>query len=77
MKISRSITKKKSAFGYHSPTDMGVSNTKAGIIDEEICKQAAIKEIHRREKVYEREFKKGRESKATLKRMKEILRELK
>ncbi len=76
MKISKSITKKKSAFGYYSPTDMGVSNTKAGIIDEEICKQAAIKEIKRREKVYEREFKKGRESKATLNRMKEILRKL-
>ncbi len=76
MKISRSITKKKSAFGYHSPTDMGVSNTKSGIINDEICKQAAIKEIKRREKVYLHEFKKGRESKATLTRMKEILRKL-
>jgi len=77
MNLSKSVTKKKAAFGYHSPTDMGVSNTKAGIIDEEICKQAAIKEIHRREKLYEREFKRGRESKATLTRMKEILRKLK
>ena len=76
MKISRSITKNKAAFGYHSPTDMGVSNTKSGIIDEEICKKAAIKEIKRREKVYLHEFKKGRESKATLNRMKEILRKL-
>jgi len=76
MKISRSITKKKSAFGYYSPTDMGVSNTKAGIINEEVCRQAALKEIKRREKVYLHEFKKGRESKATLIRMKEILRKL-
>ena len=76
IKISKSITKKKSAFGYHSPTDMGVSNTKAGIIDEEICKQAAIKEIKRREKVYLYEFKRGRETKATLNRIKEILRKL-
>jgi len=76
MRISRLITKNKAAFGYHSPTDMGVSNTKAGIIDDEICKQAAIKEIKRREKVYLHEFKKGREKKETLKRMKEILRKL-
>ena len=76
IKISKSITKKKSAFGYHSPTDMGVSNTKAGIINEEICKQAAIKEIKRREKVYLYEFKRGRETKATLNRIKEILRKL-
>jgi len=76
IRISKSITKNKSAFGYHSPTDMGVSNTKAGIINEEICKQAAIKEIKRREKLYLREFKRGRETKATLNRIKEILRKL-
>ena len=76
MRISRSITKNKVAFGYHSPTDMGVSNTKVGIINEEACKQAAVREIKRREKAYEREFKRGRESKATLNRMKEILRKL-
>ena len=77
MKISKSITKKKSAFGYHSPTDMGVSNTKSGIIDEEVCRQAAIKEIKKREKVYLHEFKRGREKRATLNRMKEILRKIK
>jgi len=76
MKISRLITKKKSAFGYHSPTDMGVSKTKVGIINDKICKQAAIKEIKRREKVYLHEFRKGREKRATLIRMKEILRKL-
>jgi len=76
MKISRLVTKNKAAFGYHSPTDMGVSNTKAGIINREVCKQAAIKEIKRRWKVYLSEFKKGRETKATLVRMKEILRKL-
>ena len=76
MKISKSITKKKTAFGYHSPTDMGVSNTKAGIINEEVCKQAAIKEIKRREKVYLHEFKRGRESQATLNRMKEIMKKI-
>ncbi|MCK5624816.1 DUF1846 family protein [Candidatus Pacearchaeota archaeon] len=76
MRISKLITKKESAFGYYSPTDMGVSNTKVGIIDEEICKQAAIKEIHRRKKVYEHEFKRGRESKATLNQMKKIIKKI-
>ena len=76
MKISRLITKKKSAFGYYSPTDMGVSNTKAGIIDEEICKQAAINEIKKREKVYLKEYKRGREKKETLTRMKEIMKKI-
>jgi len=76
MKISRLITKKKAAFGYYSPTDMGVSNTKPGIINKEVCKQAAIKEIKRREKVYLHEFKKGRESKETLNRMKEIIKKI-
>lgn len=76
MRIVKSITKKKSAFGYSSPTDMGVSKTKAGIVNDKICKQAALKEIKRRWKVYSSEFKKGREKRATLNRMKEILRKL-
>jgi len=74
--ISKLTGKKKSALGYFSPTDMGVSNTKTGIIDEEICKKAAIKEIKKRAEKYQREFKKGRESKETINRMKEILRKL-
>lgn len=77
MKIANSITKSKSAFGYHSPTDMGIGNTKAGIISDEICRDAAIKEIYRRKKVYEKEFYAGRESRKTLKRMEEIMKELK
>lgn len=76
MKIANRITKSKSAFGYHSPTDMGIGNTKSGIIDEVVCKKAAVKEIYRRKKVYEKEFKSGRESKKTLERMSEILKEL-
>jgi uncharacterized protein (UPF0371 family) len=73
MKLANMITKNKSAFGYHSPTDMGIGNTKAGITDEEICKKAAIKEIRRRMIVYTKEFKAGRESKKTLERMNEIM----
>jgi uncharacterized protein (UPF0371 family) len=77
IKLANMITKSKSAFGYHSPTDMGIGNTKSGIINEEICKRAAIKEIHRRMKVYKKEFKSRRESEKTLERMEEILKKLK
>ncbi len=72
MKIANKITKSKSAFGYHSPTDMGVGNTKAGIINEKICKEAALKEIKRRTEIYKKEFKAERISKKTVERMKEI-----
>ncbi len=74
--LSRLFTKNKTAFGYSSPTEMGVSNTKAGIINKEICEKAAIKEIYRRQKIYSKEFKKGRESKQTLERMKEIIKKI-
>lgn len=77
LKISKLITKKKTAFGYNSPTEMGINNTKKGIINEKICEQAAIKEIRKRQKFYLREFRKGRENKQTLERMKEILKKIK
>ena len=67
-------SKDKTAFGYYSPTDMGIGNTKAGIINEEICEKAAIKEIYRRKDFYEKEFKSGRENRKTLERMDEIIR---
>jgi uncharacterized protein (UPF0371 family) len=72
--ISKKITGKKFPYGYKSPTDMGIGFTKSGIIDEEVCKRAALKEIQRRDKFYKKEFRKGRESRSTLKRMEEILR---
>jgi len=75
--IVRLITKKNFPFGYHSPTEMGIGRTKAGITNDEICRRAAKKEIERREKVYSKEFKKGRENERTLNRMKEILKKIK
>ncbi len=79
IKLSNLITKtnSKSAFGYFSPTDMGIGNTKFGIINEDLCKKAAIKEINRRMKIYTKEFKANRESEQTIKRMNEILKKLK
>ena len=75
--IISKITGEKFPYGYKSPTDMGVNMAKKAIIDYDACRKAAIKEINRRYKEYKKEFRKGRESKATIKRMEEIFREIK
>jgi uncharacterized protein (UPF0371 family) len=74
--ITRKITGEKFPYGYKSPTDMGINMAKKGIIDDNACREAAIKEINRRYKAYKEEFRKGRERKETIKRMGEILREI-
>ena len=74
--ISKRITKEKFPFGYKSPTDMGINMAKKGLIDDKICRNSAIKEIKRRYDFYKKEFKKGRESKLTIKRMEEIMKKL-
>lgn len=61
---------------YDSPTDMGVNMAKEGIIDDKVCREAAKKEIIRRYKVYSDEFKKGRETRKTLVRMREIIQKI-
>lgn len=75
--LFKKIKKQKFPFGYKSPTDMGINMIKEGITNEEICKRASIKEIKRRDKFYKKEFKKKRESKKTLERMKDILGKIK
>lgn len=45
-KIIEKITKEKSF--YLSPTDMGVNRISSGIIDDEVCREAAFQEIIRR-----------------------------
>ena len=77
LKISNLFSKKKNAFGYFSPTEMGINYTKEGIINEKICEKAAIEEIKRRWKFYLKEFKKGRETRQTINRMKNILSQAK
>ena len=74
--LSKKITKEKFPFRYKSPTDMGINMAKIGIIDDKICRNASIKEINRRYNFYKKEFKKGRESKSTIKRMEQILEKL-
>ena len=75
-RIVQKMTKQKNPFGYQSPTEMGINEAKKGIINDKICRQAAIKEIKRRYRRYLSEFKHGRETKATIDRMKEILRKV-
>lgn len=58
---------------FKSPTDMGMNMAKKGIINDSICRKAAIKEIKRRMKFYKRELKAGRETKNTIKTMQKIL----
>ncbi|MCK5603311.1 DUF1846 family protein, partial [Candidatus Pacearchaeota archaeon] len=65
-----------SKFRFKSPTDIGVNMAKRGIIDDAICRKAAIKEIKRRNKIYNKEFKRGRESEKTVSRMNEIVKKV-
>ncbi|MCK4649669.1 DUF1846 family protein [Candidatus Pacearchaeota archaeon] len=74
--IVKRITNKRFPYRYRSPTDMGVNMAKLGIVDDEVCRVAAIREIKRRDRAYKKEFKKGRESEATVERMKDILRKI-
>ena len=73
-KILKKIT--GNAFGYKNPVDMGVNMAKEGIIDDKICREAAKKEIVRRYKFYSDEFKKGREKRKTLVRIREIIQKI-
>lgn len=75
-RIASRISHSTAPFGYHSPTDMGISMTKAGIISDKVCREAAIVEIRRRFEVYSREYAQGRESKKTLQRMRQIIRKI-
>jgi uncharacterized protein (UPF0371 family) len=71
--LMEKLTKEKNPFGYKSPTDMGVNMAKAGITDDDICKEAGKKEIKRRYKIYSQQVKEGVEEKSTIERMKVIL----
>src|SRR3989339_793581 len=75
-KIAQKITDKKYPFGYKSPTDMGIIMASTGIINDEICRKAAIKEIHKRYKTYLKEYAKGREKIETIERMKKNLKKI-
>lgn len=75
-KIYSKVAGKKIAKRFKSPTDMGINEAKKGIINDEKCRLAAIKEIKRRNKIYRKEFRAGRESEGTVLRMKKILKKV-
>lgn len=59
---------------YKSPTDMGISMTKAGIVNDRIVREAAKAEIVRRYYSYKQAVEAGHESTVTLERMMKILK---
>ncbi|MGK0208929.1 MAG: hypothetical protein ACI83O_000189 [Patescibacteria group bacterium] len=75
--IVKAITKKRYPFGYRSPTDMGINMAKSGIVDDAVCRRAAVKEIGRREKRYLNEFVSGRENIMTIARIEELVQKVK
>ncbi len=75
-KLMRKITGEKDPFGYKSPTDMGVNAAKEGIIDDEICREAAKQEIIRRYFRYYREKIEGIETQTTLNQIEKIMKKV-
>ncbi|MBI3623678.1 DUF1846 family protein [Candidatus Pacearchaeota archaeon] len=74
--ILKIIMKGRKSFNYKSVTDMGINMAKQGIVNDSICRKAAINEIKRRYTYYLNEFKQGRESRKTIQRMDEIMKKL-
>ncbi|MEK6855854.1 MAG: DUF1846 domain-containing protein [Nanoarchaeota archaeon] len=58
---------------YKSPTDMGLNMAGFAIVNDDVCRTAAIKELERRCKQYYLDYKRGHEKISTLRRAKEIL----
>lgn len=75
-RLMEGITKEQKPFGYQSPTDMGVNTAKVGIIDDQVCQEAAKEEIIRRYFRYHREKIEGIETQKTIDRMEEIMKKL-
>lgn len=71
------VAGKKVLSRFRSPTDMGMNMAKEGIINDKICRKAAIKEIKRRYKLYKKEYLAGREEKETVFRVKKIIEKIK
>lgn len=72
-RIIENITEAPSV--YKSPTDMGVNCIADGIIDDEVCKQAAKQEIIRRYFAIENDFVKGTLDEDCRRRMQIIMEE--
>jgi uncharacterized protein (UPF0371 family) len=62
--------------GYKSPTDMGVNRAGFGIIDDDVCREAAKQEIVRRYLIAECSYRKGAIDASTLERCKLLMEEV-
>jgi len=62
--------------GYKSPTDMGVNRAGFGIIDDEVCREAAKQEIIRRYLIAQCSYRKGAIDEETLKRCRLLMEEV-
>jgi len=60
---------------YKSPTDMGVNRCGFGIIDDEVCREAARQEIIRRYMIAQVDYKKGKIDELSLERAKLLMDE--
>ena len=61
---------------YRSPTDMGVNRAGFGIVDDEVCREAACQEIIRRYLIAQCDYKKGKIEANILERCKLLMDEL-
>lgn len=61
---------------YKSPTDMGVNMAGYGIIDDEVCREAACQEIVRRVLIAQCDYKKGKVSEDSQARIKLLMEEV-
>lgn len=61
---------------YKSPTDMGVNRVGFGIVDDEVCQEAAKQEIIRRYFIAECNYKKGKISESALERSKLLMNDM-
>lgn len=62
--------------GYKSPTDMGVNRAGFGIVDDEVCREAAKQEIIRRYLIAECSYRKGTIDASVLERCKLLMEEV-
>ncbi|NLD11183.1 MAG: DUF1846 domain-containing protein [Clostridiales bacterium] len=74
--VRRIIEKITGKEEYKSPTDMGVNRAGFGIIDDQVCKDAACQEIIRRYLIAECDYKKGKISESSRERSKLLMKEV-
>ncbi len=75
--IKQFVPKDNYMHSYKSPTDMGVNMAKEGIINDQIVREAAKKEILRRFDFFKEKQKTGEVSKKTITRMKQLIKNAK